>query len=117
MDCGDPFFLKRGIDADAADISVQHIRIDPPLYDRRRQVYTLGREHLDERLGDNPAAHVATARSGNRKVPRLIDIYSEIYSHALGSIQKEVGEKRTCRPASDHGHLRTVVQLEIGCVG
>ena len=105
---------KWGLDANAAHVHMQEIRVDAPLDDRSGQVNPFGGQVLHQRFRNDPTAHVATLGAGKRKVPRLINVHLDFYADPLSRLEKEITEKGAGRPSANDPHARAIVQLGAG---
>ena len=89
----DPFLLKQSIDLDHTIVHVKYIRVNPSLYNNWWQVDTFCSKGLDKRLGDDAAAHVASVRTGNRKITWFIYVYMDGYVNFSSHFQKKIAKK------------------------
>ena len=80
------------------------------LDDSGGQVDPLGREHLDEGLGDDAAAVIAPGWAPVGEMTRLVDVDAEFKADGLGHLEQEEREERAGRPATDHRHPGAIFQ-------
>jgi hypothetical protein len=112
VDGRDPFFLQRGLNADASHIHVEEIGVNPSLHDRGRELDSLHSQGLDQRLRDYAPAHVAALGANLGEVAGLVDVHGEIEAYAPAHLQQEVAEEGACRPATDDTYAAAVVQRQ-----
>jgi hypothetical protein len=108
---GDPLLAHRRADADLPHVGMQHVGVDATLDHRRRQRDPLGSQVLDQRLRDDPAAHIAAARAAEAEVPVLEDVHRETEPHARRHVESEDAEEGAGRAAADYPDARAVLQL------
>ena len=111
-DGADAELVERCLDAHAALIRMQHVRVDAALHDGGRQIDPIDGEHLDQRLRDDPAAHVASGRRQLVEVACLVEVHTDRAAGALAQVEHEVAEERPGRAGPDHGDLGVVVEPE-----
>jgi hypothetical protein len=56
---------------------------------------------LDQRFGDNAAAHIAAGGPRDAKVARLVDVNLDVDPKAIGKLQEEIREERSGGTATD----------------
>ena len=116
VDRRDPLLVQRCLDPYAAQIDVQHIRIDPSLDDGLGQCDSLGGQDLHQRFRDDAAAMVTACGARPDIVARLVQIHGQFQAHPLGQIQEEVAEEGSGGAAADDGDSRPILQPEAGLV-
>jgi hypothetical protein len=84
MDRCDPLFAPGGLDPDGSHVHVEDVGLDPALHDRGRQDESLRGQELDQRFGNDAAAHVAAGGARLRKIARLVDVHKKIHADTLG---------------------------------
>jgi hypothetical protein len=71
---------------------------------------------LYQRLGYDPAAHVASLRPRPTEVARFVEVDVERETSALGHGEEKIGEEGASRARADDRHTRAIDESQIaGC--
>jgi hypothetical protein len=109
VDGGDLLLVQRGVDPNAVGIGVEFVGVDSPLDDAGREVDALDSECLDQSLGDDAPAHVATGRARLGEIAGLVDVDGQVEIHPVGEAQEELGEERPRRAAPNDANSRAIL--------
>ena len=110
IDGGDAALVQGRGDLHVADVHVQGVGLEAALHHVVRQGDALGRQSLDQGLGDHAAAVVASGGTAMAEMAGLVEVHLQVQRHAFSHVQQEVAEHRSGGTRADDRYPCPVLQ-------